>query len=280
MNFSYISSEIVKPSIKSFGQILFSQDMRVGFLVILSIAVFNPMSAIIIFGTTLACHAMANLSPWINREGYQEGLYGFNGALLSTGCLVFFGSNPWLVLALLPLSLLANQLWLTFHKRDIPLFTLPATLVVMVLLNHFHSDSELSHLEWGIQGFSQIIYVAHPLTALIIAISILLAYYKNLLWVMLGIIISLVNSLILSDNHFLSLMLANQLLFACYLTNTKRLMSQLLKIVLINTTILTLIFYLLYCLELPVMVFPYIVASMITSYMLKKQYGRNIPISL
>jgi urea transporter len=287
MNVSKIASQIIQPSIKSFGQILFSQDIRVGVLVILSMAVFHPLGAAIAFMVTAVCHVMIVVSQrvqnhklqGISQEDYQDGLYGFNGALLAIGASVFFGFNVWVLLALIPLSLLANQLWLAFYKRGIPLFTLPATLLVLTLLNLIHTSSETSSLHWGIQGFSQIIYIAHPFTALILIAAILLAYYKNLSWIILGIIMTLLSFLILSDNHFLSLMLANQLLFACYLSSTKRTLKQLLKIALLNATILILIFYLLYALSLPVMVFPYIVASMITSYMLN-QYGSNLPIRL
>ncbi len=286
MNVSKISSQLVQATIKSFGQILFSQDIRVGVLVILSMAVFKPVGAIIVFGITLTCHAIIALSQLlekyqgIKQTDFKEGLYGFNGALLSIGGLVFFESNPWVLLALLPLSLLANQLWLVFHQRNFPLFTLPATLVMLVLLNLIHANPDTSSLHWGVQGFSQIIYISHPFTALILIAAILLAYCKKLSWIMLGIVMTLLSCLILSDNLFLSLMLANQLLFACYLSSSQRPLKQLLKIALLNATILILIFYLLYALSLPVMVFPYIVASMITSYMLKKQYGSNLPIRL
>jgi urea transporter len=286
MNVSKISSQLVQATIKSFGQILFSQDIRVGVLVILSMAVFKPVGAIIVFGVTLTCHVIIALSQLlekhqgINQTDFQEGLYGFNGALLSIGGLVFFESNPWILLALLPLSLLANQLWLFFYKRGVPLFTLPATLLVLTLLNLIHTNSETSSLHWGLQGFSQIIYIASPITAGIIAAAILLAYYKNLVWFLLGSGMSLLSCFIFSDHHFLSLMLANQLLFACYLSSTQRPIYQLTTIALVNAAILILIFYLLSALSLPVMVFPYIVASMITSYMLKNQYGSNLPIRL
>lgn len=239
-------------------------------------AVFKPVGAIIVFGVTLTCHVIIALIQLfekyqgIKEADFQEGLYGFNGALLSIGGLVFFESNPWVLLALLPLSLLANQLWLIFHKRKLPLFTLPATLVMLALLNFIDANAEASSLNWGIQGFSQIIYIANTITACIIAVAILLAYHKNLSWVMLAIIMTLLSCLILSDNHFLSFMLANQLLFACYLSSTQHPIHQLIKIALASAMILILIFYLLYALSLPVMVFPYIVASMITSYRLKK----------
>jgi urea transporter len=288
MNVSKIASQIIQPSIKSFGQILFSQDIRVGVLVILSMAAFHPLGAAIAFIVTIVCHAMIVISQrvgnsklqGISQEDYQDGLYGFNGALLAIGASVFFGFTLWVLLALVPLSLLANQLWLSFYKRGIPLFTLPATLLVLMLLNMIHINPETSSLHWGIQGFSQIIYIANPITACIIAAAILLAYYKNLVWFLLGSGMSLLSCFIFSDDHFLSLMLANQLLFACYLSSTQRPIYQLTTIALVNAAILILIFYLLFNLSLPVMVFPYIVASMITSYMLKKQYGSNLPIRL
>lgn len=288
MNFFNSSSQIIQPSIKSFGQILFSQDIRVGVLVILSMAVFHPLGAAIAFMVTAVCHAMINILQGvrnrklqgISQEDYQDGLYGFNGALLAIGASVFFGLNVWVLLALIPLSLLANQLWLAFYKRGIPLFTLPATLLVLTLLNLIHANPEASSLYWGIQGFSQIIYITSPITAGIIAAAILLAYYKNLVWFLSGSGMSFLSCFIFSDDHFLSLMLANQLLFACYLSSTQRPIYQLTTIALVNTAILMLIFYLLFTLSLPVMVFPYMVASMITTYMLKNQYGRNLSINL
>jgi predicted neutral ceramidase superfamily lipid hydrolase len=140
----------------------------------------------------------------------------------------------------------------------------------MVLLKIVNAQSGTSDLDWWMQGFSQIIYMANPASSLILGGAILLAFHKKIILFAIGLSICFLGQFVILDNHLLAIMLANQLLLACFLASKHCSKSCLIRISVSSFFVTFFVFYFLYSLEMPIMVLPYIVGSMIGEYLLKK----------
>lgn len=181
-------NNILTPFLKGIGQIMLQNNVLTGILFLFGIFINSPLMALgTVVGVVTSTIAAQMLK--YKSDDIQEGLYGFNGALIGISLLVFFESSIMIWVAIVLLSVISTLFMNQFIKRNLPAFTFPFVLLVWIALYFFHdvapvdapSTEDLEGLikdsvEFNLSGFGfgfgEVIFQGSLISGLIFLIAV------------------------------------------------------------------------------------------------------------
>ena len=199
---------------------------------------------------------------------WRQGFFGFNAVLLVLGLNIFYKITfPLLILGLVA-GIFSSHVWWVLYRVKINLFTLPATLILSVLLYVFRAEVTVDKAPLTASMFSQILYLENRATAIFLVIALLIGHFRrHSFFITLLIFCTLSGAALFRNDLFQGLLLTNLVLSVCYLRKYLDLITdKFLQAILFGgiglmCTSLYLIFNIL---PYPVMVFPFIISALIT----------------
>ena len=182
---------LATPYLKGIGQIMLQDNALTGILFLIGIFINSPMMAAGMVLGTVVSTLSAKLLKYDNGD-IDNGLYGFNGALVGISLLVFFAPAPLVWLAIVLLSFISTFLMNQFITRKLPAFTFPFVLLVWIALYFFHDimpaeapteESQTGLIEDEVKfnlsgfgfGFGEVIFQGSLASGLIFLIAVYLS---------------------------------------------------------------------------------------------------------
>ncbi|MBX2962633.1 MAG: urea transporter [Cyclobacteriaceae bacterium] len=128
---------VLAPYLKGIGQIMLQDNSLTGILFLIGILINSPIMALGTVVGTVVSTLGAKLLKY-DENDIQNGLYGFNGALVGISMLVFFKSDLMVWGGIVLLSFVSTLMMRQFLTRGLPAFTFPFVLLVWIALYFFH----------------------------------------------------------------------------------------------------------------------------------------------
>lgn len=179
------------------GQIMLQQSPVTGALFLAGIAVSSPLMAMgAALGTIggILSASILHLSP----ENQNKGLYGFNGALVGIGSILFFGVTVWGFVLLFVGAFLSVVLMEAMLRRlSIPPYTAPFVIVTwgLLIVGHFLGLSAGAPGSFagipdiplgGFKGLGQVMLQESALSGVFFLVGILACSRARGLWAIAG----------------------------------------------------------------------------------------------
>lgn len=209
------SNSALSPYLKGIGQIMLQDNVLTGVLFLLGIFINSPMLA---WGTlvgTVVSTLTAKVLKY-DEQDIQNGLYGFNGALVGISLLVFFESTALVWGGMILLAALSTPFMNAFLKRSLPAFTFPFVFLVWVALYLFHDvvpvDAPAAEdleglindqIEFNLSGFGfgfgEVIFQGSLLSGIIFLLAVYLAKPIAALWGLAGAFLATLFAVLMID---------------------------------------------------------------------------------
>lgn len=129
----HASTPFYAPYLRGVGQIMLQNSVLTGVLFLLGIAINSLLLALGMIVGLLVGTITAKLLKY-DRAAIDDGLYGFNAALVGIAMLVFFESSVLVWTGLVLLAVLSTILMNVFLRNKLPAFTFPFVLCLWVAL--------------------------------------------------------------------------------------------------------------------------------------------------
>lgn len=165
---------------------MLQDNVLTGILFLIGIAINSPIMALgMILGTFVSTYS-ARLLKYENAD-IENGLYGFNGALVGISLLVFFKATVIIWISIVVLSILSTILMNQFLSRSLPAFTFPFVLMVWIALYLFNNvmpveapvndgDGHVGDFEFNLSGFGfgfgEVIFQGSLISGLLFLIAV------------------------------------------------------------------------------------------------------------
>ena len=127
------SIPIYVPYLRGVGQIMLQNSSLTGLLFLLGIAINSLLLTLGMIAGLLAGTITAKLLKY-DRAEINDGLYGFNAALIGIGMLVFFESTLRVWVGLVVLSILSTIMMKFFLRKKLVAFTFPFVFCLWVAI--------------------------------------------------------------------------------------------------------------------------------------------------
>lgn len=122
----------IQTILRGFGQVMFQNSALSGLLFLVGISYNSLILGIAaIMGAAISTVTAQVLK--YSKEDIEDGIYGFNGALVGVAAWFYFGVNPFSVLALIVASVLSSIIMKKMKKVVLP-FTAPFVFITWVLI--------------------------------------------------------------------------------------------------------------------------------------------------
>jgi urea transporter len=206
-------SNFASPFLIGIGQIMLQNNALTGVLFLIGIFINSPIMALgTVVGTVASTYAAKLLK--YEEDDIQDGLYGFNGALIGISLLVFFESSIAIWISIVLLSVVSTLFMKQFLKRSLPAFTFPFVLLVWIALYFFHdvvpvdAPEELEGLiedtvEFNLSGFGfgfgEVIFQGSLLSGLIFLIAVYVGKPLSALYGLAGAFIATLFAVLIVD---------------------------------------------------------------------------------
>jgi urea transporter len=184
--------------LRGMGQIMFQKNEVTGALFLLGILVASlPMFVAASLGLAASTAAACMLK--YNKKEIDDGLYGFNGALTGIALLFFFKEGAALIASIVAFSALSSVVMNAMLKAKIPPYTFPFVISAWIAIalisltgaiipqSSFPIQAIKLDLISGVTlGFSQVMFQANIVTALLFALGIFVSSKRAALFALLG----------------------------------------------------------------------------------------------
>jgi urea transporter len=206
-------SNFASPFLIGIGQIMLQNNALTGVLFFIGIFINSPIMALgTVVGTVASTYA-AKLLKYENDD-IEDGLYGFNGALIGISLLVFFQSSIAIWISIVLLSAVSTVFMKQFLKRKLPAFTFPFVLLVWIALYFFHDvvpvdapedveglieDTVEFNLSGFGFGFGEVIFQGSLLSGLIFLIAVYVGKPLSALYGLAGAFIATLFAVLIID---------------------------------------------------------------------------------
>jgi urea transporter len=130
---SHASSPFYAPYLRGVGQIMLQNNVLTGALFLLGIAINSLLLTLGMVAGLLVGTITAKLLNY-DRAAINNGLYGFNAALVGIAMLVFFESTLLVWTGLVLLSVLSTIMMNAFLRKQLPAFTFPFVFCLWIAL--------------------------------------------------------------------------------------------------------------------------------------------------
>lgn len=165
------------------GQIILQKNAFAGLLILLALLVSDITTGLAVLVATVVGTLIARLLNFSDSHT-DNGLYGFNAALVGAAMFYFFQPNIMLWIWMPFFSGIATLVYHFFLTRDIPVYTLPFIVIIWVLLRftpvgilaeQHESFSSAGTIDYNyiIRGFGQIVFRGEILSGLLIFLALL-----------------------------------------------------------------------------------------------------------
>jgi urea transporter len=177
---SYIHSIL-----RGIGQIIFQNNIYSGLLFLIGIGYSAPLlCAGALLGTIISTGTAQTLN--YSKEDIQNGLYGFNGALVGIAIWYFFGFSTTTLIVLIISAALTTPLNLHL-KKIVPPYTAPFVIITWIamylLLSPFNSPllppsestgNTFELLSASVKSFGQVMFQENSITGIIFILAIII----------------------------------------------------------------------------------------------------------
>ncbi len=173
--------------LKGISQIMLQENVITGLLILTGIFYGSPVMGIAAI-TAAACGTAAALLFKFNADDVNKGLYGFSAALVGVAIVTFFKAQWWMWVLIPVGSVAATTIQHLFIKRNIPAFTLPFVVVSWVavygaklyfpdtLLSNIPADvSEANSFDYALRGFGQVIFQDYTVSGALFFIAVFIS---------------------------------------------------------------------------------------------------------
>ncbi|HMV23323.1 MAG TPA: urea transporter [Saprospiraceae bacterium] len=182
------------------GQIILQKNAFAGLLILLAFLVSDITIGLAVLVATVVGTLIARLLNFRNAHT-DNGLYGFNAALVGAAMFYFFQPNLLLWIWMPFFSGIATLVYHFFLTRDIPVYTLPFIVIIWVilrftpvgLLSEQHdsiSSAAIMDYYYIIRGFGQIVFQSEILSGLLIFLALVVGSRWAALYTLCACILS------------------------------------------------------------------------------------------
>ncbi len=195
--------------LRGMSQVMLQNNEITGALFLLGIFYNSPLMGLGALLGVLAGTAAAFLLHY-ERKNIEEGLYGFNGALVGIAVLFFFGLNPLAVLLAI-FGAAASTLIMELMRKRIAPYTFPFVLTALLLLatvsslklaqiekHELPASVSLDFIPSVSMGFGQVMLQANTVTGIVFLIAILVSSRISGVYALIGSVLGLALALVLS----------------------------------------------------------------------------------
>jgi urea transporter len=184
--------------LNSVAQIFFMNRPILGGAFLLTIVFYSPFQALTCLLGAAAANSTASLLKW-NRIKAQEGLYGYNAALLGLALPVFLGINWFFWIALLIGSCLTTPFCEFLSKRKVFPLTIPYVIFTWLFLLlpwgiHPPLSNRLIHSFWLVPwlGIGQVFFVESAIGGAFLLAAIAWTSRSEAVWIFIGSTVGLI----------------------------------------------------------------------------------------
>jgi urea transporter len=200
------------PYLKGIGQIMLQANPWTGLLFIIGILVNSPIMALGAVVATIVGTVTAKLLKY-DRTEIDNGLYGFNAALIGVAFINFFQATVLVWVAIVLLSALTTVMMNYCLRNKIPIFTFPFILLTWIGLFVFHSvmpvpepvdvplelvDDDFSLMFHGL-GFGEVIFQGSLLSGIIFFIAVYISSPNAALYGIAGSLFGVIAAILLKE---------------------------------------------------------------------------------
>lgn len=182
------------------GQIILQKNAFAGLLILLAFLVSDITIGLAVLVATVVGTLIARLLNFRNAHT-DNGLYGFNAALVGAAMFYFFQPNLLIWIWMPFFSGIATLVYHFYLTRDIPVYTLPFSVIIWVILRftpvgllseQHESISSASTMDYYyiIRGFGQIVFRGEILSGLLIFLALVVSSRWAALYTLCACILS------------------------------------------------------------------------------------------
>ncbi|SEG50295.1 urea transporter [Marinobacterium lutimaris] len=179
-----------------FSQITLHSNALTGLLFLAAIALNSLWMCLAAVGASLVANAAAFLLG-ARREHLEQGLYGYNAALVGLGCAVYWPLGADLVMIIALAALLSALLMrLLIEPLGAQVFTAPFILSIWLITAFVGVEPvavepvSRTGLDNLLLGFGQVLFLDNPLSCLLVLLGIAVASRRALCWGAVAIVLS------------------------------------------------------------------------------------------
>lgn len=178
------------------SQIMLQSNALTGLLFLVGIALTSVPMCLGAIGGSLVAYVVAWVSG-AKREHIEQGLYGYNGALVGLACTLYWPAGTELLIVLGLAASFSTLLTRGLIDRlGCPVYTAPFILSVWLVTAFVDLKpapaAEVSHtgLDNLLLGFGQVLFLDNPLSGLLILLGVGIASVRALCWGSVAVVLS------------------------------------------------------------------------------------------
>lgn len=274
--------------LKGFGQIMLQNNLWTGLLFIIGISLGSFTMGLAALIAVITGTLTAIILKY-DQTSIADGIYGFSAGLVGVALLCFFQSSALIWMMVILGAALASIIQHIFISKHVPAFTFPFILVTWGVLAAIHYFPNSIVLQTGntetdvhdyvallARGFGQVIFQTNILSGILFMIGILIHRPLAALFSFISIALSgiLAYSLkVPSADIYLGLLSYNAVL--CAITFSGKQMEDIIlaSIAVVLSVLITLQMRLM---NLPVLTFPFVLATWITLIIKNNLYSKKL----
>ncbi|TCK07491.1 urea transporter [Marinobacterium mangrovicola] len=179
-----------------FSQIMLHSNALTGLLFLAAIALNSLWMCLAAVGASLVANAAALLLGAC-REHIEQGLYGYNGALVGLACAVYWPPDIDLVVIVALAALLSTLLVrLLIEPLGAQVFTTPFILSIWLITAFVGVEPvavepvSRTGLDNLLLGFGQVLFLHNPLSCLLVLLGVAVASRRAFCWAAVAVVIS------------------------------------------------------------------------------------------
>lgn len=170
----------MKPLLRGVGQIYLQRSALAGGFFLLALAMADPWWAVATFiGSVLGAQF-----PFAEKTSREDGLYGFNSALVALAVVVFFPRTPVMLLIGVAACVISSALFHLAHRRGLQVFTAPFVVTTWALFALFTpsggtTPAPLHVVEVVARHFGEVIFLGGTWPGVVCAIGVFVGSRKS-----------------------------------------------------------------------------------------------------
>lgn len=188
--------QLCRALLLGFSQIMLYSNVLTGLFFLVAIALTSVSMCLGAIGGSLVAYAAALLSG-ARREYLDQGLYGYNGALVGLACTLFWpvGTDLLIIIALAAL-LSALLMRFLIDRLGCPVYTVPFILSIWLVaaVLGFEPAPAAAVSRTGVDnlllGFGQVLFLDNPVSCVLILMGVGIASWRALCWGSVAIVLS------------------------------------------------------------------------------------------